>query len=192
MEEYTNIKQELKQMLKEKRYIHTLSTQKEAIKLANNYNIDPEKASLAALLHDCAKNFSDEKMFKILKQYSIPIDDIEKINTATLHGKVGKIIAKTKFNINDKEILSAIEYHTTGKANMSLLEKIIFLADVIEETRTYDGVDEIRKIAYKNLNDAIIISLERTISFVISKNQLLHPDTINARNYLILEKINNE
>ena len=188
MKEYTSIKQTLKTLLKEDRYIHTLATQREAVKLAKNYGADPEKASLAALLHDCAKNMEPEAMIDILNKQYIKLDDIERKNTALLHGKAGRVMAKFKFNITDEDILNAIEYHTTGKENMTLLQKIIFLADVIEETRTYEGVEEVREVAYENIDKAIVMSLNRTILSILKKGYLLHPNTVNARNYLIMER----
>lgn len=188
MKEYTKIKQKLKVLLSEKRYIHTISTQKEAIKLAKRYGVNPEKASLAALLHDCAKNVEPENMIRILEKQYIPVDDLEKSNPAILHGKVGKIMARYKFNVTDDAILDAIECHTTGRENMTMLEKIIFLADVIEETRDYSGVDEVRVMAYEDIDKALVMSLNRTILQVLRKGTVLHPNTVNARNYLIMEK----
>lgn len=188
MKEYANIKMELKKMLKEDRYIHTLATQREAVKLAKHYEYDTEKASLAALLHDCAKNMDVKLMLDILGKQYYKIDDIERANTSLLHGKAGRIVAKFKFNITDEDILSAIEYHTTGKENMTMLQKIVFLADVIEETRTYEGVDEVREMAYQDIDKAIVMSLNRTILSILKSGKLLHPNTVTARNYLVMEK----
>ena len=187
MKEYTKIKQKLKKLLSEDRYVHTISTQKEAIKLAQRYGVNPEKASLAALLHDCAKNVDPENMITILERQYIPVDDIERNNPAILHGKVGRVMARYKFNVTDDEILDAIECHTTGRENMTMLEKIIFLADVIEETRDYSGVEEVRAMAYEDIDKALVMSLNRTILQVLRRGNLLHPETIKARNYLIME-----
>ena len=189
MKEYTRIKQRLRQLLTEKRYVHTISTQKEAIKLAKRYGVNPEKASLAALLHDCAKNVDPENMITILERQYVPVDDIERHNPAILHGKVGKIMARYKFNVTDDAILDAIECHTTGKEDMTMLEKIIFLADVIEETRDYSGVEEVREMAYEDIDKALVMSLNRTILQVLRRGTLLHPNTVKARNYLITGKI---
>ena len=189
MKEYTRIKQKLKKLLTEKRYVHTISTQKEAIKLAQRYGVNPEKASLAALLHDCAKNVDPENMIRILEKQYITVDDIERYNPAILHGKVGRIMARYKFNVTDDDILDAIECHTTGREDMTMLEKIIFLADVIEETRDYSGVEEVREMAYEDIDKALVMSLNRTILQVLRRGTLLHPKTVQARNYLIMEKI---
>lgn len=190
MKEYTSIKEKLKLSLKEDRYIHTLSTQREAIKLARNYGVDAEKASLAALLHDCAKNLDKDTMLDILDKQYIRLDEIERKNESLLHGKAGKIMAKFKYGVTDEEILGAIEYHTTGKPNMTMLQKIIFLADVIEETRVYDGIEEVRQVAYENIDKAIVLSLNRVIVFILKNGKLLHPNTVAARNYLIMEREN--
>ncbi|WP_290773825.1 bis(5'-nucleosyl)-tetraphosphatase (symmetrical) YqeK [Anaerofustis sp.] len=188
MKEYTNIKEQLKKLLKEDRYIHTLATQREAVRLAKHYDVDPEKASIAALLHDCAKNMDTKVMLDILRKQYVKLDEIELANTALLHGKAGRIVAKYRFNVTDEDVLSAIEYHTTGKENMTMLQKIVFLADVIEETRTYEGVDEVREVAYQSIDKAIVMSLNRTILSILKNGKLLHPDTVKARNYLIMER----
>jgi len=164
MNEYVKIRQQLKAMLSPSRYEHTLSTQKEAIKLANQNGVNENKASLR-------------------------IDEITMLNPSLLHAMAGKVIARYKFGVTDEDILGAIEFHTTGKPNMTKLQKIIFLADVIEETRHYDGVEEIREIAYKDMDKAIVKSLDRIISFILNENKLLHPNTIQARNYLIIREL---
>ncbi len=189
MNEYVKIRQQLKAMLSPSRYEHTLSTQKEAIKLANQNGVNENKASLAALLHDCAKNMDTDEMVEYITMERMRIDEITMLNPSLLHAMAGKVIARYKFGVTDEDILGAIEFHTTGKPNMTKLQKIIFLADVIEETRHYDGVEEIREIAYKDMDKAIVKSLDRIISFILNENKLLHPNTIQARNYLIIREL---
>ena len=189
MNEYVKIRQQLKAMLSPSRYEHTLSTQKEAIKLANENGVNENKASLAALLHDCAKNMSTDEMLDFIKTERIRIDEITMLNPSLLHSIAGKVIARYKFGITDEDILGAIEFHTTGKADMTKLQKIIFLADIIEETRHYDGVEEIREIAHVDMDEAIIKSLDRIITFILSEGKLLHPNTIQARNYLLIRNL---
>lgn len=189
MNEYVKIRQQLKAMLSPSRYEHTLSTQKEAIKLANQNGVNENKASLAALLHDCAKNMDTDEMVEYITMERMRIDEITMLNPSLLHAMAGKVIARYKFGVTDEDILGAIEFHTTGKPNMTKLQKIIFLADVIEETRHYDGVEEIREIAYQDMDKAIIKSLDRIISFILNENKLLHPNTIQARNYLIIRDL---
>ena len=132
------IKKTLKESLSEERYNHTLGTADCALKLAKKYGLDEKKAYLAGLLHDCAKCKSNDELLKIIKQELKNIDEGELQNYKTLHAPVGEYFARTMYNIDDSEILNAIRYHTIGRVNMSLFEKIIFLADKIEENRNYE------------------------------------------------------
>ena len=135
--------------LGEKRFNHSMRVVDMALKLNEIYKIDEDKVYLAAFFHDCAK-YNEQKYIKLLE---IDNDEMSKklIQSPTLHSYIGAKVAKKVYNIKDKDILNAINYHTTGRANMSDLEKIIFLADAIEEKRDYDGVDEIRKKSFEDL-----------------------------------------
>lgn len=177
----------LKNNLKEDRYIHTLGVVEAAEKLAIINNVDVDKAKLAALVHDCAKNMPKSDMYDFLYEHNIELNEVEKASPQILHGKVGAIIAKEKMGIEDKEILSAVEYHTTGKEDMTKLEKIVYIADYIEKNRCYTGVEELRRETFDNLDKGVIMGLSQTIKFVLDKNGLIHKDTIKARNYLIIE-----
>ena len=106
-----------------------------------------------------------------------------------MHGLAGSIIAKHIMGIEDEDVLNSISYHTTGRKNMTILEKIIYIADYIEPMRNFPGVDELRKIAYSNLDEALLLSFDNTIKYVITKGQLLHLDTIEARNYILYNRI---
>ena len=117
----------------------------------------------------------------------VQLDEIYLHNPSILHGLVGSIIAREVMGIKDEDILSAIRYHTTGRKNMSILEKIIYIADYIEPLRKFNGVEELRSLSKMNLDEAVIQSLENTIKYVISQNGLLHTDTIDARNYLLIK-----
>lgn len=184
MFEIDKYKEKLKNDIGEKRFDHCLRVVDFALKL--NKNLDEDKVKASALLHDCAKY--NEEYF--IKKYKEDIDLSKEIleNKAVLHSFLGKIVAKKEYNINDEEVLNAIKYHTTGRANMTELEKIVFLADACEEKRDYQGVDEIRKLAFKDLDEAILKSLDGTIRFLIDKKSIIFPLTIEARNYLIKEK----
>ena len=107
---------------------------------------------------------------------------------AIIHGPVGAILAKRDYGISDEEILNAIRIHTTGDVNMSLLEKIIFLSDLIEPGRAFPGVDELRVKAFKDLDEAMVHAFDMTIMHVLNKGSLLHPKTVSARNYILMEK----
>lgn len=173
--------------LKTKRYDHSLSVRNTSIELAKLYNEDVEKAKIAGLVHDCAKNMSDEKILDIALNYNLKVDEISKESPQLLHGAVAAVIAKEKMGIQDEDILNAVAYHTTGRKNMSQLEKIIYLADYVEPLRDFPGVEELRKISYENLDKALLLSFNNTIKFVLEKGQLIHLDTIKGRNFIILQ-----
>lgn len=179
----------IRKNLTEHRFMHSLSVKDTAIKLAEIYNEDKEKAKIAGLVHDCAKFVKDEKMLSICKKNGYEIDEVSKRMPNILHGHVASFIAKESMGINDEDVLNSIAYHTTGRINMSTLEKIIYLADYIEPLRDFPGVNEIRKIAYcDDLDKALIMSFNNTIKYIVDRNQLLHKDTIEARNYMLYGK----
>lgn len=177
----------LKKNLKPKRFMHSIGVRDTAVKLAQRYGADVNNARIAGLLHDCAKNLDDEKLLSIAKKAGIKIDDVYKVQPQLLHGIVGAVIVEEKMNVHNEEILNSIRYHTTGKQNMSLLEKIIFISDYIEPSRMFDWAEELRRIAFERLDEALIKSFDITLQHVINKGQLIHIDTINARNYLLLD-----
>lgn len=176
----------LKENLKESRYEHTLGVVKTAKALAKINGVEEEKAELAALIHDSAKNMNINSMKKMLEENFEQIDDIEEKTPQLLHGKVAAIIGKNIMGIEDEEVLSAAAYHTTGKGNMTLLEKIIYIADYIEPNRVYPGVEELRKLTFEDLDKGVIVGLNNTINYILKQGGLIHPNTIEARNYLII------
>lgn len=144
------IQKKLKKELKPKRYEHTLNVVESALKLAEIYPCDKDKVRYAALLHDCAKNYSDAQLLETAEKYYLNVDEVTRREPQLLHGPVGALVARTEYGIEDKEILGAIKYHTTGRKNMNVLEKIIYLADFIEPGRSYPGVDKLRKMAFED------------------------------------------
>ena len=187
MWDISEIEKYIKDNIKESRYKHTLGVIETAKKLANINGVDENKAHLAALMHDSAKNMPSEKMIEILNEENIKLDLVSKESPQILHGKVGAIIAKKVFEIEDEDILNAIEYHTTGRSNMSTLEKIVYIADYIEPNRNYPGVDELREITFEDLDKGVLKGLDNTLIFVIKEENLIHPLTIEARNFMLLE-----
>lgn len=175
----------VKSRIGQRRMRHTLGVCDTAKCLATQYGADVDKAYLAALLHDCAKEMPLEEMLKFCKEYDIIPDHIQAGQTALLHAIVGEEIAYREMGIDDNEILHAIRYHTTGCVDMPLLTKIIYLADCIEPGREYEGVGRLRAAAAKGLNEACLLSLEENILFLIRSGKLIHPDTVMARNDLI-------
>lgn len=174
----------LKKRIDDDRLEHSKNTAKEAVKLAKRYGVDPEKAYVAGLLHDAAKGKCRFGLRKLAQEYDMTIDEFEQRNPELTHGKLGAIMVNRQLGVKDKEILSAIRWHTTGKANMSMLEKIIYIADIIEPGRNFDGIDAIRKLAKANIDDAMILALESVMKFVHSKGFALHPKSIEAYQYL--------
>lgn len=179
----------LKENLKPKRYMHTLGVVSTAKKLAELNGVDEYKAEEAALFHDIGKNLSKEELLKIIEDNNIELTVTEKKTPELWHGIVSRIIAKEKFNIDDEEVLEAMRWHTTGKENMSKLEKIIYIADMIEPSRTYDGVDKIRSEVLKDLDSGVLMGMEHTIKYLLSNGQLIDINTIKARNYLVMNKL---
>ena len=178
------IKKDLKETLSEKRYNHSIGTMKMAKELALIYGENEKKAEFAGLIHDIAKELDIEEIQECLEKYKIEPDEIEKKQLGLLHSKIGAAIAKEKYEA-DKEVQNAILYHTTGHKDMSELAKIIYIADKIEENRTYKSVEEIREIAKTNLDKAIIILINHVLQKSIRLDRFIHPNAIDLRNKLL-------
>lgn len=167
-----------KQITRE-RFIHSMNTAIEAEKLATAYGADPGKARIAGLLHDVGKGNAAKAQC-----YGVTFDDIEAKSPELAHGRIGAAMVKADLGIDDSEILCAITCHTTGKANMSLLDKIIYLADIIEPGRTFAGVERIRALAPVDIDAAMKCALEQIMAFVKNKGFMLHPKSVEAYQYL--------
>ena len=169
--------------LKHKRIPHVLGTEQEAIRLAERYGADVEKARVAALLHDCTKKLDMPAQLALCGQYGIALDELEQRALKLLHSKTGAAIARDVFGVDD-EVYSAIWYHTTGHANMTKLEKIIYLADYIEPSRDFPGVDTLRKVCYEDLDKGLLLGLEMTIEEMTAMGNPVHRATLEARDWL--------
>ena len=169
--------------LKHKRIPHVLGTEQEAIRLAERYGADVEKARVAALLHDCTKKLDMPAQLALCGQYGIALDELEQRALKLLHSKTGAAIARDVFGVDD-EIYSAIWYHTTGHADMTKLEKIIYLADYIEPSRDFPGVDTLRKVCYEDLDKGLLLGLEMTIEEMTAMGNPVHRATVEARDWL--------
>lgn len=184
--DYTEILKWLKENLNEERYFHTLGTAECAKGLAEKYNLDCEKAYLAGLLHDCAKCFSNEKLLDIIHK-NLDVEECEMLNYKTLHAPVSAYISEKEFNIQDKEVLSAIRWHTLGKLEMSDFEKIIFLADKIEpNTRDKEYSECIRALLNEEngLNKALLKCYKETIKSLVKRDLKISMLTIEIYNKL--------
>ncbi len=175
----------LKKMLDKDRFEHSLRVEKSALELAKHYKENPEKASIAALLHDCGRYVPPSEMAKEAKKFGINLSSLEISQPKLIHAKLGAKVAKKIFKIKDRLILSAIKKHTTGSPKMALLEKIIYLADHIEHGRRFKEVSTLRKLAYKNMDKAIVASTTSMLKSLISKGLLICRETIETRNYYI-------
>ncbi len=169
--------------LKHKRIPHVLGTEQEAIRLAERYGADVEKARVAALLHDCTKKLEMPEQLALCEHYGIPLDDLEQKALKLLHAKTGAAIARDVFGVDD-ELYNAIWWHTTGHAGMTLLEKIIYLADYIEPSRVFPGVEELRKTCYEDLDKGLLMGLEMSIEEMTAMGNPVHHATVEARNAL--------
>ncbi len=184
--DYTEILSWLKNNLNEERYIHTLGTAECAKELANKFNLNSEKAYLAGLLHDCAKCFSNEKLLDIIHQH-LNVEECEMLNYKTLHAPVSAYIAEKEFQVNDKEILSAIRWHTLGKLDMTDFEKIVFLADKIEpNTRDKEYSDKIKTLLDEpnGINKALLKCYKETIKSLVKRDLKICLLTIDIYNKL--------
>ncbi len=178
-----NFKSIIREKLDDYRYDHSLSVADEARRLALKYGADEDKAYLAGLLHDITKNFSREEHLQIVRDFDIILTDTEKQAPKLWHAMTGSSYIKNRLNIADDEIISAVRYHTTGKADMSLLELVIFIADFTSSDRNYPDVDVMRALADKSLEEAAVYALDYTIKDLESRRLTVHPDTLSAFRY---------
>lgn len=179
------MKEKLKQMLTQKRYAHSVGVSETAVELARLYGADPEKARIAGLLHDCAKKLTPDEAIKKCAELNVALGETETAVPELIHAPLGAKIAQLTFGINDSEILGAIAAHTVAKERMSVLEKIIYLADMIEPNRDFPQVEELRKAAFEDLDKAVLCALDRSIVYNVQKGVILHPNTVLARNEIL-------
>ena len=186
MELIDRIKNDLKEILSEKRYIHSIGVMEMCEILAKKYNVDVETAKLAGLLHDIAKEMKPVEMLKYVKENNIPINDVERLNTQILHGKIGADVAKKKYAVSE-QIQNAIKYHTTTSTKMDTLAKIVFVSDKIELNRksvTYD-IESERKLAMENLDATVLLIINNNIKGLVAMDKLINQESIDTRNMLI-------
>ena len=181
-----DVKNDVKKVLSEKRYNHSIGTMKKARELALIYGENEEEASFAGLIHDIAKEMTKEEILDYTKKHNIEMDEIEEENLGLMHAKLGASIAKEKYGASEK-VQNAIKYHTTGNENMDTFAKIIYIADKIEENRIYEGIDTLRRIVEidEDLDKAILILIDFVIDKSEKKGTTIHPDTIDLKNKLL-------
>ncbi len=181
-------KQILKKRLTPKRYEHSLCVCEEAARLAKRYGGDVEKAALAGLLHDITKNATDEEHLQILREFGIMLTDVERQAKKLWHAISGAAYVEHILGVPDPEIVDAIRYHTTAKADMSLLAKILYLADFTSADRDYEDVDVIRAYVDESLEKAFLYALRYSITDLVNLDRAIHPDTIAAYNQAVLQQ----
>ena len=172
--------------LKVKRMPHVLGTEQEAVFLAEKYGADVEKARIAALLHDCTKKLDMEQQLALCRQYGIRLDALEQKALKLLHAKTGAAIARDVFGVTD-DVYDAIYYHTTGKPDMTLLEKVIYLADYIEPSRNFPGVERLRQAVHEDLDRGLLLALRDGVEELQSMGNPVHHNTLDALAYMQTE-----
>jgi predicted HD superfamily hydrolase involved in NAD metabolism len=189
---YTRLERELlmqrvQMQMSEKRFRHVLGVEETAIALAGRYGASLEKASIAALTHDYAKERSEDEFKLVIRRDNFDLDLLNWGNEIW-HGLVGANFVQRELEIDDEEILQAIRVHTTGAAEMSLLDKIIYVADYIEPGRNFPGVEEAREIALRNLDNAVAYETKHTLLHLVSKEVPIYPKTIERYNKWVAKK----
>ena len=173
--ELKEAKELVRSRLSDKRYEHTINVKKMAVKLAKHYGVDQEQAALAALLHDAAKEMDKDQMRALMAQYPQYAQGGEERPAPVWHGVCASILARTQWGITDEAVLSAIACHTAGKPGMTKLDKVLYLADMTSAERDWDGVEKLRKLEMKDLDEAMLAALEQTNGFVCSQGKPLDP-----------------
>ena len=164
--------------------MHTLGVEYTSVCLAMKYGENLETAELSGLLHDCAKELPEKKLIQICRDHGERISKMEYQNPFLLHGKAGACLARDKFGIDDANILNAIRYHTTGRPGMTLVEKIVFVADYIEPNRKKaDNLTELRRMAFENLDETVLRILEQTLDYLVRTGKEIDRHTVITRDY---------
>lgn len=170
-------------MMRAKRIPHVRGTEEEAVRLARRWGADEGNARRAAILHDCTKYYTMDEQLQLCAKYGILLDDLEQKAVKLLHAKTGAWIARDVYGANDA-IFDAIYWHTTAKADMALLEKILYIADYMEPTRDFPGVERLREAAYRDLDEAVLMGCEMSVQEMADRNLPVHHNTVEARDWL--------
>lgn len=176
----------IKTRMGDRRYIHSVNVADSAVELARHYGADEEKAEIAGILHDSCKEIPRDDMLQIITDGGIILDAVESGTSKLWHAIAGSVYVQKALGINDEDIINAIRYHTTGRAGMSLLEKVIFVADFISAERDYNGVDIMREKAFKNLEDAMLYGLQFTITDLTRRKMTIHSNALACYNDIII------
>ena len=176
----------LQQSLKPKRYEHSVRVYMTALKMAEHYHANVNKVAIASLIHDCGRQIPKEDSVAKAKELGIPVDPVEETQPILLHAKLGVYYAIHKYGVSpdDREVLDAIRYHSTGTVDMTQTAKIVFLADLIEPGRNFEGVEDLREASFQDLDRGMLLSYDNTIRYLLEDGLLIHPDAIAGYNQL--------
>lgn len=192
MKHYDSLVKEIQSRLSPERFQHSLRVVETALGMKGAEELERERVYLSALLHDYAKDLPKSELLNIARENSLLTCRAEEAQPDLLHGPVGAWLCQHRLGISDGEILNAIRYHTTGCIAMSPLEKLIYLADLIEPGRTYKGVDILREKYQENIDEGLLFAFDSTIEYVLERKFLIHPLTVDARNWLLFKEITEE
>ncbi len=182
------IEKQIKENMSTERYQHSQQVSQMAVMLAEYYHLPTVQAKILGLVHDCAKDYSLMELKQLISKYHLRLNNIE-INIPGLwHAYVGAELVKDIFEIQNKEMLNAIRYHSTASIHLGLLGKILYIADKIEPGRKTKGLKRIRKLIWKDINLAMIKLLDQELRYLISRKSIIHPDTLQTRNKMVLEQ----
>ncbi len=177
----------MKEMLDEELYRHSLGVAEIAVSLADRYGADTRKAYLAGMVHDYGKRYPKNELLHKANHLGLTLDRVTRQEKRLLHAPVGAALIKSELRIIDSDIIRAVAFHTTGRNGMTLLEKVIYLADYIEAGREFEGVDIIRKTAFSNIDQALLSAVDQAIKSILARGLMLHPRSVAFRNSLLAE-----
>lgn len=178
----------IKPLMSERRYNHCVNVAVEAVRLAKKYGTDPQKAEVAGILHDITKELDFDTQLQIINSSDIILTEVEKNTNKLWHAISGSVFIQSKLGIVDSDIINAVRYHTTGRANMSLLEKVIFVADFTSAERDYPDVDVIREKAEISLEEGMFYGIQFTLSRLLEREGYISEDAIDAYNEILLNR----
>ena len=183
--------EKLKAALKPERYEHSLGVMETAGEMAARFGMDVEQARVAGILHDCAKNIAPEEAYRLCEEYGVALDEVSRQAFGLVHQYLGAALARAEYGIEDEEILSAIRCHTTGKADMGPLDKVLYLADFTEPNRDkepFAGLKELRALCKTDLDEAMLFALNISIKSIVDRERMMHMDTVHAWNWFLTKK----
>lgn len=180
------VERKLASMLTPQRYVHSLGVMKTAETMARHFGENVEKARLAGLLHDCAKDIDKNEMVVLCDRLGVLLDPVKREQRSLIHADLGAKMLETEFGITDQEIIGAVKYHTLGREHMTNLEKILYLADMIEPNRKpFEGLETLRRLCESNLDCAMLFAVERSIEYILHRHKKLHSQTLATQQYFL-------